>query len=226
MDYHPIKLSPISAQGKSMVERAGWQIAEVYTAAETEAAAVRRSVGLADLSAWGKIQIQGADARAGLQKIYPGAPAKTGEVIAVDDGLLACLSRDDWYLTLPPGEEAGALERIQGALAGFAHAVDVTHGYAALLLAGPKSQDVLPKLCGLDFRPRVFPNRTVKQSSVARLRTIIIRDDLPGGVPAFHLHAGRSEADYLWETILDAASEFDGQPFGSAALAGLQSDGR
>jgi heterotetrameric sarcosine oxidase gamma subunit len=226
MDFHPIKLSPVSARGKTTVERAGWRVAATFSTAEAETAAAQRSVGLADLSAWGKIQIQGAEALAALRSAFGNAPADIGAVTALAGGLLACLSRDAWYLTVPPGGEAAALDQLRGKLQGFAHAVDVTHGYAAFLLAGPNSLDVLPKVCGLDFRSRAFPNRTVRQSSVARLRTIIIRDDLPGGVPAFHLHLGRSEAEYLWDTLLDAASEFGGQPVGATALDGLLANAR
>ena len=226
-NYHPIRRSPISARGKSLVERAGWQIAEAYSTLEAEAAAVRGSVGLADLSALGKVQIQGA-ALPALQAAFGSAPGQPGEVAAVEGGLLACLTHDDWYLTAPVGGEAQALERLQGALSAagaFAHATDVTHAYAALLLAGPRSREVLPKLCGLDFHPAVFPNRAVRQSSVARLRTILIRDNLAGGgLPAYQLHVARSEADYLWGVLLDAASEFGAQPVGAAALAALQAN--
>jgi heterotetrameric sarcosine oxidase gamma subunit len=225
--HHPIQRSPISARGRSVVERAGWQIAEAYSTAEAEAAAVRTSAGLADLSALGKVLIQGA-ALPALQAAFGGVPGQTGEVAAVEGGLLACLAPDEWYLTAPVGGEAQALERLQGAISAagaFAHATDVTHAYAALLLAGPRSREVLPKLCGLDFHPAAFPNWAVRQSSVARLRAIIIRDDLAGGgLPAYQLHVGRSEADYLWGVLLDAAAEFDALPVGAAALSLIQAD--
>jgi sarcosine oxidase subunit gamma len=221
MEFQPVKLSPVSGRGKATVERAGWRVVATFSTAEAEAAAVQRSVGLADLSPWGKIQIQGAEALPALKTTFGDAPAAIGAVTAPAGGLLACLSRDGWYLAVPPGGEVAALVTLRGNLRGFAHAVDVTHGNAAFLLAGPNSLDVMPKVCGLDFRPRAFPNRTVRQSSVARLRTIIIRDDLPGGVPAFHLHLSRSEAEYLWDTLLDAASEFGGQPVGATALDSL-----
>ena len=223
----PIKLSPIAASGATMVERAGWRIAEKYSLPEAEAAAARKSVGLADLSAAGKVLIQGREAPAALQAAFGAAPGRVGEVAAVKGGLLACLAFEDWYLTAPIGGEARALEAVNQAISAagvFAHATDLTHANAALLLAGPNSRDVLPKICGLDFHPSVFPNRTAAQSSVARVHTIIIRDDLQGGsLPAYQLHISRSEAAYLWEALADAASEFGGQPIGASALAALSS---
>jgi heterotetrameric sarcosine oxidase gamma subunit len=224
MDFHPIKRSPISAGEATVVEREGWQVAEMYSSVEAEVAAVRRSVGMADLSTLGKIMLQGRQGLAALKAAFGVAPEKPGEVVAVEGGLLACLTREDWFLTTPLGGEAHALERLGGAnqsSGAAAYTTDVTHGYGALLVAGPKSADVMLKVCGLDFHPRAFPNHTAKQSSVARIPTIILRDDAPDGVPAYQLHVGRSAADYLWGAVWDAATEFEVQAVGAAALGSL-----
>jgi sarcosine oxidase subunit gamma len=224
--YQPIKRSPIAARGATLAERAGWQIAERFSSPEAEADGARRGAGICDLSAIGKVLIQGSEAAAALQAAFGAAPARVGELAVVEGGLLACLSFEDWYLTAPVGGEGAAIERFEAAARqagaqGLAHATDLTHGNAAVLLAGPKGRDALVKVCGLDFHDSAFPDRSAAQSSVARLHTILLRHDLPGGLPAYQLHVSRSEAEYLWGVLADAISEFGGQPFGAAALAQL-----
>ena len=221
--FHPLRRSPIHPPGATVIERAGWQVAEAFSSPVAEAAAAQRSVGMADLSTLGKVLVQGRQAAGALQAALGQAPERPGDLIAVENGLLACLTREDWYLTTPTGGEARALERLAEAIHSSnvaAYATDMTHGSGALLLAGPKSADVLCKVCGLDFHDRSFPNRAARQSSVARVRAILLRDDA-GGVPAYQIHIGRSEADYLWGAIWDAASEFDVQPVGAAAVGRL-----
>lgn len=222
----PVRLSPVTVRSAKWVERNGWRIAETFTTAEAEAAAVRRSVGLSDLSARGKVLVQGRAALPALHKAFGRAPAKRGEVVPTEsDGLLACLTREDWYLTTPVGGETPALDRLTDAIATagvYAHATDLTHANGALLLAGRQSRAVLAKLCGLDFHSSVFPNHTAAQSELAKVSALIIRDDLSSGtVPAYQIHVNRSEADYVWGAVFDAAGEFDVQAVGYAALEAL-----
>lgn len=221
-DSQPVKLSPISVAGAALAERDGWRVAESFTTVEAEVAAARRSVALGDLSARGKVLIQGRDAAAALQPAFGAAPSKPGEVAPIEGGLIACLTRDEWYGVTPVGGEARALERINSAIAAgraFAHATDLTHAKSAMLLAGPRSREALAKLCGLDFHPSVFPNRYAAQSGLAKVPALIIRDDLSAGsVLAYQIHVNRSEADYAWGAVFDAAGEFDVQRMGLAAL--------
>ena len=233
MANSPIKLSPITARPATTTEHDGWRLAERFSTVETEAAAIRTAVGLADLSAWGKILIQGRGANAAIKAALGDCPTIVGEAIAVGaaskrvhlhgTGLLACLTREDWYLVTPIGGEEDALEKINAAIAAsgvFAHATDLTHGKGAILLAGPHAARVLPKVCALDFHPAGFPNRHAAQSSVAKVQAIILRDDV-SGLLAYQIHVSRSEADSVWGALFDAAGEFGAQPVGYSALTGL-----
>lgn len=224
---HPVRLSPVTARSATWVEREGWRIAETFTSVEAEAAAVRHSVGLSDLSARGKVLVQGREAVPALQKALGSAPSQPGKVVTTEgDGLLACLTREEWYLTTPVGGEARALERVTAAVAAagvYAHVTDLTHANGALMLAGPQSGAVLAKLCGLDFHPSKFGNHTAAPSGLAKVSALVIRDDLSSGtVPAYQIHVNRSETDYLWMAVFDAAGEFGVQAVGFAALEALR----
>ena len=62
-----------------------------------------------------------------------------------------------------------------------------------------------------------FPNGTAKQSSVAKTRQLIIRQDI-GDLPAYVLIGARPLAAYLWETILQAGEDLGIQAIGITAL--------
>src|SRR5258708_31994695 len=77
-----LKLSPLNATSEKLVahwiEVAGWRCANDYGSAAAEAAALRASAGLADVSHLGKIQIEGQQAAALLTAALIGAPNALG----------------------------------------------------------------------------------------------------------------------------------------------------
>jgi sarcosine oxidase subunit gamma len=101
---------------------------------------------------------------------------------------------------------------------GFPMPRDETHAWLAV--TGAHAATMFAKICGVDLRPRAFPQGRVAQTSIARLNGVIVRDDR-GGVPLFHLLADCAAAEYLWDCLLDAMAEFDGRPVGLTALRGL-----
>jgi sarcosine oxidase subunit gamma len=88
------------------------------------------------------------------------------------------------------------------------------------MVTGACAAPMFAKICGVDLRPKAFPNHQIAQTSVARLNAIVIRDDL-GDVPAFHLLGDSASASYAWMCLLDAATEFAGAPVGLDALLDL-----
>jgi sarcosine oxidase subunit gamma len=84
---------------------------------------------------------------------------------------------------------------------------------------GALGPECLAKVCGVDLRLHRFADLTVAQTSLARLSTVIVRDDRSGG-PAFHILADSASALYLWDCLIDAMAEFGGQLLGLDDLPG------
>ena len=224
----PIRLSPLNATaerlGAHWQDVAGWRCVEDYGNPAAEVAALRAGAGLADVSAAGKIQIEGRPAATALAAALGASPAAVGDHVRVPAGDLYCLRPDMYFLRTTPGAEVAAratLEAAAAAQADLLTVTDVTHGLAGIALVGPRAVDVLARVCGLDFSAAAFPNQAARQSSVAKIRQLIINQDR-GGLPAYTLFGARSLAAYLWGVLLDAGRPFDLTPVGLEALSTLE----
>jgi heterotetrameric sarcosine oxidase gamma subunit len=222
-----VKLSPLNATSEKLgahwLEVAGWRCANDYGNPAAEAAALRVTAGLADVSHLGKIQIEGQQAAALLTAALGGAPDVVGGHARVAAGDLFCLRPDMYFLCAAPGAEAEAAAILTSAAAARTDLVtitDLTHGLAAMALVGPRAVDVLTRVCGLDFGPAAFPSPAARQSSVAKTRQIITRQDR--GLPCYTLYGARSLAAYVWGVLLEAGRPFGLQPVGLEAWSSLE----
>ena len=209
----------------------GWQVPQVYNSPESEAGAVRERVGLADLSACGKLIVRGDAARDlladgfGLAPPAPGlvspafAPSGTGPPA---HGIHAAgLTSDEFLAITPPGEDedaAQALEERRVDRRLFVSVVNQTSGLAGLLVAGPQARAMLRKLSALPLSADDFGDRRVAQGSLAKVHVIIMRIDF-GPLPTFELYVERPYAEYVWASLMDAGEEFGITPFGWEAKA-------
>lgn len=146
-----------------------------------------------------------------LTRYFSEIPANPGDLIDASEGRLARLTPDELYLfgksqstKLPSVAELN--ERFAQA-SRFAQATDLTHGKAMLKLSGPAAAEALSKICGLDFHNTVFPNLRVKQTSAAKIKTLIARCDEEGR-PTYFLHVNRPYGQYFWDIVWDAGQEF------------------
>jgi aminomethyltransferase len=211
--------------GARWQETAGWRCAEAYTDPEREAALARSAAGLADVSAMGKFQIEGAlaAAAAALRGAYSAAPDGIGAGARVADGELYRLRADQYFLLTPPAGQGVARDRLNAAAGagGLVTATDLTHGLAALLLVGPQAAAILRRVCGLDFAEAAFPSPAARSSSVAKTKQLIVRSDR-GALPAYTIIGARSLAAYLWGVLLEAGHADGLAPIGLAAVQALE----
>ena len=198
-----------------MIEHHGWQVPASFSAPDDEAARTRESVGLADVSWMSKFDLQGR----GLK-----SPPALGP-----EAFLWVLGRLHYLVTCEPPAGDAVRERLQQFQnAGADHSLpppiyvtEVTSVYAQLLLAGPRSREVLSKLTSLNLSENARGNLTCAQANVAHVHAIVLRKDLKG-IPAYHLLVGREYGESVWESVLHAGHEFQITPFGLEALRLLQ----
>jgi len=193
-----------------MAEHHGWQVPARYASPEREAATVREAAGLADVSWMVRFELKGYGLKASPQF---GQALRTW-TLAPRHYLLTCEppARGEVIATLQSLREAAS----DLALPAPVYWTEMTSIYAQLLLAGPRSRDVLCKLTWLNLADNALPNLGCAQTSLAHAQAIVLRDDL-GSLPAFHLLVSREYAQSVWEALLHAGLEFHLAPFGLEA---------
>jgi heterotetrameric sarcosine oxidase gamma subunit len=194
-----------------MAEYRGWQVASQFTSPEQEARQVRETAGLADWSWMSKFDLKGCGLKTTPQieagaDLWPLAPCH--------------------YLATSENTDR---EEILGKLAFLCSAetptclTDVTSAYAALLLAGPHSRDILQKLTTLNVSDESLPDGACAQASLSHVHAIFLRRDV-GAMPAFTLLVSREYAEYVWDSVMHAGHACRITPFGTACrslLGGL-----
>ena len=186
----------------------GWEGVAHFTSPQEESAAVRRAVGLADWSSIPKFNLQGGNLNSSPEL---GEGVQSWRLRA-GRYLVTCGPRD-------PDFVRGALHRYVAAAGVSSNPVyltDVTSGYAALLLAGPRSPEVLRKLVDLDISDDAFSNLACAQTGVHHTYSLLLRRDIQS-LRAYLVLVNREYGEWLWETVLDAGAEFGIRPFGSTA---------
>ena len=196
--------------GASLIEHHGWQVPACFSNSEDEAARVRESVGVADVSWMLKFDLKGYGLKSPL---------------ALGEGAFSwALGPLHALVTCDPSSRREVMDRFQGlqtagadlALPPPVYVTEVTSVYAQFLLVGPHCREVLSTLTSLNLSENSLPNLSCGQSSLAHVHAIILRQDLQG-IPAYQLLVSREYGESVWEFVLHAGHEFHLSPFGLQA---------
>ncbi|TCK21799.1 sarcosine oxidase subunit gamma [Pseudonocardia endophytica] len=148
------------------------------------------------------------------------------DVAGVGQVLVVGAAPGEWVVLGPIGSGIRLLGDLHERLAAsgeFASAVDITHGRCLVRLHGPDARRTLAKVCGIDLADDSVPDGSALRTSVARIVTDMVRDDVDGEL-SYLLHCERSSGQFLADMLLDAGSEFGievtGFASGAATLAG------
>lgn len=185
--------SPIRAEGPVAV-RAGWEVSTLRSYS---------ALRLADDSALAKVSVRASPRGRVATRI--GVPF--GSAARDDRGTLVIGSGPgEWFLLGDIGTAVEIADRLDRDDDGLVSVVDITHGRALMRLSGAAAADLLSKVCAVDLTERMTPNGSAFRSSVAKLTTDVIRDDV-GTTPSYVLHCERSSGQYLFDALLDAGAE-------------------
>ena len=191
----PLARSPI-APAMPVVVHQGWEVSTTGSSAPLR---------LCDLTPLAKVLVRAAPA--GAVAAVLDCPA--GRTTRNERGdLVVGLGPDEWIVIGP----VDAAEEIVGTLAPasareFATSIDSTHLSILLRLTGADAPRLLEKVCAIDLSEAATPDGAAFRSSVARVLTTVIRDDV-GGERSYLLLGDRSSGQYLFDALLDAGEEF------------------
>jgi len=97
---------------------------------------------------------------------------------------------------------------LRASLAGVATVVDLSHARTALRIQGPAAARTLAKHCGLDLDTRKFPEGSATNTRFVLLGATLARLAPVNGMPVFELLVFRGYAEFVFEALVESASEF------------------
>ncbi|HEU0246885.1 MAG TPA: 2Fe-2S iron-sulfur cluster-binding protein [Gaiellaceae bacterium] len=191
---------------------------------EDEVRAVHESLGVIDVSTLGKLLVEGPDAVALLERLYPNrfGDMKPGRIRygvltsdggrIMDDGTIARLADDLYYVTTTStgADAVTAWFEWWNAVWGYeAEIVNVTGAIAAVNLAGPLSRDALQRLTEADVSAEEFKYLDAQEIEVAGIPTLALRIGFVGEL-GYELHFPSPAGEFLWDRLVAEGA----RPFG------------
>lgn len=252
-DFRPARLAPSHAWAKEQsavfVETGPWLRALYYPrageapqdAVNREVATVRTQVGVCDVSTLGKIDVQGSDAGAFLDRVYantfstlPVGKARYGLMLredgfVLDDGTTARLADNHYFMTTTTANAVKIMQHLEFCQQVLwptldVQMVSVTEQWAQFAVAGARARAVLQRLVdpGHDISNEAFPYLAVGEVSVcggtkARLFRLSFSGEL-----AYEIGVPASFGDALIRAIMTAGADFGIAPYGTEALGVLR----
>src|SRR5690606_26682384 len=249
--YQPTRRTAIhpwhERRGAVFVEAGHWLRPQYYpeggedvaAATAREALAVRRAVGLCDVSTLGKIDLQGPDAAAFLDRLYvnrfstlPIGRARYGlmlreDGLVFDDGTTSRLGERHFLMTATTANAAAVLAHMEY----YAQTVwpeldvqfcSVTEQWAAMALSGPRARDVLARVVeGTDVSNEALPYMGVAATSIRGAPARIFRISFSGEL-AYEINVPAGYGLAVWELLMDAGADLGIVPYGMEAMGVLR----
>ncbi|MEF3049028.1 sarcosine oxidase subunit alpha family protein [Pseudotabrizicola sp. L79] len=246
-EFKPFRLTPshkwATEQGAVFVEVGNWlrtqwlpQPGETTwrQSVDREVLATRQSVGICDVTTLGKIDIQGTDAGAFLDKVY----CNTFSTLAVgkcryglmlredgmvfDDGTTARLAEHEYVMTTTTANAVTVFRHLEYCRQCLWPDMDVqiistTEAWAQFSVAGPNARNLLQKLVDQDISDAAFPYMGAANITVQGLRGRLFRISFSGEL-AYEIAVPARYGDALIRKLTEAGAEFDAVVYGTEAL--------
>ncbi|HET6223047.1 MAG TPA: FAD-dependent oxidoreductase, partial [Dongiaceae bacterium] len=184
-----------------------------------EVAAVRNTVGLIDVSTLGGLDVRGPDAAEFLNRMYTFAYVKQqvgrcryvlmtdNAGVVTDDGVAVRFHDEHFYVTATTSGVDVVYRQMLWWNAQWRLDVDVanvTAAYAGINIAGPKSREVLKRVCdGVDLSAQAFPYMGAAMAEVAGIPARIMRVGFVGEL-GYEVHVPASQGEALWDALMAA----------------------
>ena len=229
-ENHPEPAQP----GDPVREKWSFRRSNYFEHVGAECRHVHEKVGLLDMSAFAKFQVSGPGAEAWLDNLLTNRIPKDVGKVSLTYLLTAkggVRSEFTVYREAPQRfylVSAGALERhdydyLLKALptGGSVRIEKITTQYGVLVLAGPRSRELLSKVTDADLSNGAFPWLTGKDIDIGAAHTKALRVNFVGEL-GWELHHPIEMQTYIFDKLFEAGAEFDLKPFGIRAMDSMR----
>jgi dimethylglycine dehydrogenase len=241
----------LKAHGAQFSQVFGWERArwyapangEVYSfkrsnwwaAVKEETLAVREHAGLMDLSTFSKFDVTGRDAYAFLERICANRiPQRDAGIVLghllTEAGFIESeitvtrLGREHFYVLSAAVAQLHDLDQFHRRLNPGEQVTikDVTDDFGCLVLAGPKSREVLSRLTATDLTNAAFRWLTGKEIEAAGVKGVrALRVNYVGEL-GWELHVPMAKMPAVFDALMEAGKAFGLRLFGTYAMNSLR----
>jgi dimethylglycine dehydrogenase len=225
--------APVAA-GERPREKWSFRRSNYFEHVGKECLHVHEKVGLLDMTAFSKFEVRGSGSEAWLDHLLSNrAPKKVGRIalsylLTKNGGVRSEFTvyregPEQFYLVSAGALECHDLDQLTKLMPadGSVHVERVTAQHGALVLAGPRSRDLLQKLTDADLSTLAFPWLSGKWLSVGTARTRALRVNFVGEL-GWELHHPIETQNVIFDLLMAAGLEFELKPFGIRAMDSLR----
>lgn len=154
----------------------GWRLPVTYSEVAREISEVGSNPGIADLSAFAKVELQGQGVGLALSKSLHHDPVIPVGPFEVGQGDLACRLTDDRALAIATHTNPSTLiSQVNLHVANKVTVVrDVTCHFAALSLVGPSVRDVLSHVTALNISTKAFAPGSCAETKLLGVAALLV----------------------------------------------------
>jgi sarcosine oxidase, subunit alpha len=214
---------------------------DMKSAVLRECAAVRTGVGILDGSTLGKIDVQGSDAGAFLDRLYTNmiGSLKVGSVrygvmcgadgMVFDDGTVLRLAEDRFLVYTTTGNAAAVLEWMEEWRQTEwpdlrVYLTSVTEHWATFPVVGPRSRDVVGAVfTEVDVSNDAFPFMTWRDTKIDDVPVRLARVSFSGEL-AYEVNVDAWHAEALWDRLMAAGKQYGITPYGTETMHVLRAE--
>jgi heterotetrameric sarcosine oxidase alpha subunit len=249
-NFRPVRLTPsnewASQQGAVFVEAGAWLRAQWFPqsgethwreSVDREVTQTRASVGICDVTTLGKIDIQGRDAAAFINKVYANgfATLAVGRVryglmlredgMAMDDGTTARLGEHHFVMTTTTAHAVPVFRHLEFCRQCLwpnmdVHLISTTEQWAQFSVAGPNARRLLEHIVddGIDISNDAFPFMACAEITICGgVRARLFRISFSGEL-AYEIAVPARYGNALMESLLTAGKPYQAVAYGTEAL--------
>ncbi|GLS88218.1 sarcosine oxidase subunit alpha [Cypionkella aquatica] len=201
---------------------------------DREVLQTRKSAGICDVTTLGKIDIQGTDAGAFLDRVYANnfASLAVGKVryglmlredgMVMDDGTTARMGQNEYVMTTTTANAVPVFRHLEYCRQVLWPDLDVqlistTEAWAQYSVAGPNARKLLQKLVDQDISDAAFPYMACGAVTVQGSRARLFRISFSGEL-AYEIAVPTRYGDAMIRALVEAGREFDAVVYGTEAL--------
>jgi aminomethyltransferase len=210
--------------GATFMEEAGWYWTEGFGDTFAERDAVRRDLGLWDVSPLNKWEFRGPDALAAAQRLHTGdiLGLEAGQVrygafcdgdgLLVDDGTVFRFADDHVWVMTNGGEHQDHFAEVTDGMQVEFESIGARLPHLGLI--GPRARDALAPICEADVGSLRYFRFFTEPTTVGGVPCVVSRTGF-GGELGYEIFCSPEHAGDLWEVVL---RETRATPFGVEAV--------